>query len=426
MGGEGRRMDSWRLRIRYRRRQHFFCSNDFDAKLIGSSVSNTPTAIGDFGNAMSDASSTKGRRRQAHPKSRNGCAHCKTMHRKCDEVHPTCGGCRQHGVTCSFTSPSKSCGHTECPLAIADLLLLHQWLKGDDGLSEDHNGQTKKRENDHQMDLAFAHPYLLHTILSLAALRLFHKEPHNTAYYAQASSHNLAALQYARPNITQSSREHSEPLFLFSAFTSLYAFAEPPLRMLSSGHLPAADVIGDLLVSFRMGRGILAITASNKDYLKEATNRNDELWPDETAEVMSTLEADFPQLLRLLELVGHHCKEEHKRGILEAVTRLFAIMSLLQRRSVTDSSMRLIQTWHMHADPALSTLWEARDPIGMVILAYYAVLVNLRSNVWFFARWPPLILDAVQTSLGSEWQEHLIWPRNEIAKKPVDPQKMDT
>ncbi|KAK3640973.1 hypothetical protein LTR56_011623 [Elasticomyces elasticus] len=276
------------------------------------------------------------------------------------------------------------------------------------------------------MNLAFAHPYLLHTILSLAALQLLHKEPYNTAYHAQASSHNLAALQYARPNITQSSREHSEPLFLFSAYTSLYAFAEPPLRMLSSGHLYPADVIGDLLVSFRMSRGILAITASNKDHLKETTNRNDELWPDETAEVMPTLEADFPQLLRLLDLVGRLCKEEHKHGILEAVTRLFAIMSLLQRRSVGDSSMRLIHTWHMHADPALSTLWEVRDPIGMVILAYYAVLVNLRSNVWFFARWPPLILDAVQTSLGSEWQEYLIWPTKEIAKKAVESQKMDT
>ncbi|KAK4888240.1 hypothetical protein LTR27_012850 [Elasticomyces elasticus] len=286
--------------------------------------------------------------------------------------------------------------------------------------------RTKKRENDHQMDLAFAHPYLLHTILSIAALQLFHKEPHNTAYYTQASSHNLAALRYARPNISQSSREHSEPLFLFSAFTSLYAFAEPPLRMLSSGPLFTVDVIGDLLVSFRMARGIMAITASNKDHLKETTDRNGERWPDDTAEVMPTLEADFPQLLTLLDLIGRQCKEEHKHGVLEAVTRLFAIISLLQQRPVADSSIRLIQTWHMHAGPALSTLWEARDPIGMVILAYYAVLVDLRSNVWFFARWPPLILDAVQKSLGSEWQEYLIWPKNEIAKKAVDSQKMDT
>ena len=51
--------------------------------------------------------------RLAHKKSRRGCQRCKARKVKCDEVHPTCGGCTRHNVPCTFDDPfiSSNNGH---------------------------------------------------------------------------------------------------------------------------------------------------------------------------------------------------------------------------------------------------------------------------------------------------------------------------
>jgi hypothetical protein len=43
--------------------------------------------------------------RRSHKKSRAGCRRCKIRKIKCDEVHPRCGKCVQHGVECDFENP---------------------------------------------------------------------------------------------------------------------------------------------------------------------------------------------------------------------------------------------------------------------------------------------------------------------------------
>ncbi|KAM5356147.1 hypothetical protein ACJ41O_002793 [Fusarium nematophilum] len=43
--------------------------------------------------------------RRSHKKSRAGCRRCKNRKIKCDEVHPRCGNCAKHGVSCDFSNP---------------------------------------------------------------------------------------------------------------------------------------------------------------------------------------------------------------------------------------------------------------------------------------------------------------------------------
>ncbi|KZF22976.1 hypothetical protein L228DRAFT_238866 [Xylona heveae TC161] len=422
---------------------------------------------------------TERRQRQAHRKSRRGCARCKSGHRKCDEVHPVCGACRRLGIPCSFEwsmSPvsggaaatalrpssadarlDENNGH-QASLALDDLRLLHHWLRGEGSMFEDHAGETSRRERDRQLELALAHPYLMHAILSIAALELFHRgEPQTShpphCYYTLAAWHNVQALSHARPNMARSNCDsHSEPLFIFSALTSLYAFAEPPLRRsLSSfrseicngngnGNGNGNDCLRDLLSAFYVARGIPVVIEANKAGLERVDQPNQgETWSDETPEVLPTLDADFPQLQLVLDLVETHfcCTAaaaennnnndddnddddndryaHYKPALRDAATRLFAIISLLLRRPENHSSAWLIQAWPMHVDPCLLELWEAKHPVAMVILAYYAVLVQLRANLWFFQRWPPLILDYVgQNLVEEEWQTYLDWPRKMI------------
>ena len=306
------------------------------------------------------------------------------------------------------------------PLNMQDLRLLFQWLKGSAVMFDDHDVEIAKREREDQIELALAHPYLMHTILSLAALEMYHNKPTNTAYFTQATSHNVAALRHARPCISQLEDEHSEALYLFSCFTSLYAFAEPPLRIQSSISLSETDSIRDLLHSFRMGRGILAVKASNESHLeKDRITDKDKSklqWPNEIDENSSVLQAQYPQLLQLQVLVTRDFQGAHASTLHDALIRLFASMAVLQRKSKNHSSASLIQIWPMHVDQGLFDMWDSDEPIALVLLAYYAVMVDMRSNIWFFQRWPKLILDSVETRLDQKWHEYIMWPRTIIHK----------
>ncbi|CAG8971067.1 hypothetical protein HYALB_00009667 [Hymenoscyphus albidus] len=46
------------------------------------------------------------RPRRSHKKSKAGCQRCKLRKIKCDEIHPVCGNCAKHGVSCDFEGSS--------------------------------------------------------------------------------------------------------------------------------------------------------------------------------------------------------------------------------------------------------------------------------------------------------------------------------
>ncbi|KAI1426410.1 hypothetical protein F5Y12DRAFT_279825 [Xylaria sp. FL1777] len=58
--------------------------------------------------------------RRSHKKSRAGCRRCKVRKIKCDEVHPRCGNCSKHGVSCDFEHPGLRDTHPPKTAAAGD------------------------------------------------------------------------------------------------------------------------------------------------------------------------------------------------------------------------------------------------------------------------------------------------------------------
>lgn len=342
---------------------------------------------------------------------------------QCDEAYPTCGSCQRSGVSCSLSEASLTpstpshVDESHKGLNVDDLRLLYHWMVGDDNMFSDHDAWDSKKERDRQTELSLSHTYLLHTLLSISALELFDRNPQDKSHYEQASAHHLAALHHAQSNVIRTDEpQHSEPAFLFSAFTSLYAFAEPPLRMLSPGNKATFSALDDLLQAFNMGRGIVTVASAHSEHLKATIEQQNFRWPDETSEFVSTLETDYPELRQLLDLIAtqQHYSNDQIMALNGATKQLFAIIALLEHREKTHSSARQIQTWPMHVDASLTTLWEARDAVSVLLLAYYAAAMSMRSNLWFFKRWPPLILEEVVQVLAPQakiWEKYLAWPR---------------
>jgi hypothetical protein len=57
--------------------------------------------------------------RRPHKKSRLGCMNCKARRTKCDEIHPTCGNCQRHSLSCGFMPakrPDRSLNPVRIPI----------------------------------------------------------------------------------------------------------------------------------------------------------------------------------------------------------------------------------------------------------------------------------------------------------------------
>lgn len=313
-------------------------------------------------------------------------------------------------------APARADGlHPE--LAIDDLRLLYQWMAGEGVLFSDHDAATSKRDRDRQVKLSLSYPFLLHTILSLSALELYNQDPTKSDFYNQASAHHLAAIHDAQPFLSRTEdAEYGEPLYLFSAFTSLYAFAEPPLRLIATEQSASPEILDDLMNAFNMGRGILAVSAAHADNLKEVSQHQSALWKDEPCEDLELIQGEFPNFNALFELLSVQTDypDETKAAMKSAAVKLFAIISLLRRRPKSHSSARHIQSWPMHVGKALLELWVVKDPVSLIILAHYAAMVKLRRNLWFFERWPYHIIGQIENLLATsevDYTSYLEWPK---------------
>lgn len=252
-------------------------------------------------------------------------------------------------------------------------------------------------------------------ILAIAALHLTSTRPTESKWYPLAISHHGAAIRLARPHVASSDPVHSEAIFNFSGFNSLFSFAEPVLRPDDFG---PRDYIGDLIDSFRMARGIRAIIAKDPEILARQGLTNNPAWSYDTADIESALTETYPQMVELQAAISQHIKDADRRdATLRSTRSLFINMAVLDDSPKDHSSASLIQRWAIEAEAPFFSLCEARHPIALVLLAWYALLCQKRANIWFFQRWPRLLLYDIENQLqGTEWAQRILEPKTEVER----------
>jgi hypothetical protein len=75
--------------------------------------------------------------------------------------------------------------------------------------------------------------------------------------------------------------------------------------------------------------------------------------------------------------------------------------------------------WPSVLKPEFWEVLEAKAPVALLVLAYFAALMSLRPNLWWFQLWPKLLFDKIEEILdGEEWREALAWPKKLIYHTP--------
>lgn len=249
------------------------------------------------------------------------------------------------------------------------------------------------------MELAFRHPYQLHSILAIAALETFHDKTGRSEYHRHAVAHHEAALNHARSLSTQVSMLNGHARSIFSGHSYMFAMAESPLPRYSPGLSQTFNPIHELVAAFKVGRGVYVIMESDRD--------NPDATPVPEPSRLKWLHdrddapRDFPPLQRLKSMVKDYCNAAEQKSYVICLDDLFTTILLLQRKTSSHSSTHLVGLWPLHIDACVLSSLEAESRVALVILAQYAIMLHLRRDIWFFEHWLDVLIADIDTKI--EW-----------------------
>lgn len=252
---------------------------------------------------------------------------------------------------------------------------------------------------------AYSNPYLMHSLLAVAAL---HRNSLPSADKSQCSlasaiSHYNSALASSKPVLNNVNADNCTSLFVFSAVIAMIAYAIP----LHSPEHQLDDPISELLQISRLVRGCSSILRAEFGRVKAGSLAA--LLPSDFLAQECELPSDARGALALLRGCADTCpaKATYKHTI--------DLLELCFRNTVPDPENRMfVMSWLAMVPDAYLSLLHQRASIAQVCLAYFAVLLHGLRKVWWCGDWGKRLVRWVECEGVGEWQGLLDWPKQKI------------
>lgn len=265
------------------------------------------------------------------------------------------------------------------------------------------------------VNIAFTQDYLLYQILAVSALHCFHQNPSRDDLSAKAVKYRGQALQKINPVLVQMNADLCIPVFAFAGLSMVYAFAE--LVILRDSEGPSYDPIRHITECLQQNFGINTVVHTyradiQKSWASELININS----DEDFARISSSGLVFAHADLLHSLIDtHEPRASYNSACHDALSVLLQTLQILMWRQEDHFTFHLINAWPSVLKPEFWRLLEAKSPIALLVLAYFAALMSMRPKLWWFQHWPKLLLQKVEEHLiGDEWKEALAWPKRVV------------
>ncbi|CAI7652021.1 unnamed protein product [Penicillium discolor] len=396
--------------------------------------------------------------RRPHRKSRHGCVECKRRRVKCDESRPSCNNCAHRHSECEYGSSSSilwtndgsDSGQTGEPVsglrspsspttdtAAADSLGILTQLSSENATTSagsalnlndlelmiqwcDTTFQTLSRNERTDPiwrtivpEEALSHPFLMHGILALSSLHLARTGPDPTrrgSYLNRAVTHQNQALALFREMLGDVNESNAKAMFAFAGIVVIYTFAFP--------HTPGAQdpwaCVDDLYQVLVLTRGVQQVIYAPQDFTTFLVDSSfgPILQIEETQGPMPT---DTIAMLRQLREANKFCAARDPKHELQVYEG--SIANLEEMLSWCYSGMRantIAGKWAIRLKPRFMELLHEREPLALVMLAHYGVLLQYLKHRWCFDEWCVRVSKAVWAILDDQWRPLIQWAMKEI------------
>ncbi|CAL5869260.1 uncharacterized protein PFLUO_LOCUS3488 [Penicillium psychrofluorescens] len=396
--------------------------------------------------------------RRPHRKSRHGCAECKRRRVKCDEARPTCSNCAKRHTECEYGSSTSLLWANEDPVSrhvsrgsgsdsgqpgesimgsvgtpdslgilgqmrgedpavaspapilnTADLELMMQWCNSTyETLSR--NEHTDPVWRSAVPEEALSHPFLMHSILALSSLHLARISPdpaRRASYLGRAVAHQNQALALFRGLLGDINEANSKAMFAFAGIVVVYTFGFP--------HSPDVQdpwsCLDDLYQVLVLSRGVQQVIRSIRDVIPGSALAPLLHLDDYHAPLRDEDKAVVTRLQEANRMCGLR-DAQHETEVFAATIENFAEMLGLVRSGVTTST--IAGRWAIILPQRFLELLREREPLALVMLAHYGVLLQYLKHRWCFDEWCVRVAQAVWAVLDDQWRPLVHWAMREI------------
>ncbi|KAL4861905.1 hypothetical protein BDV12DRAFT_190779 [Aspergillus spectabilis] len=403
------------------------------------------------------------RSRRSHRKSKLGCGNCKKRRVKCDEKKPICSNCLQHSMDCDFhfaasNSPSEGstppqrfhfrqskyqaltsspaqdepklrsigvqCGPLPSPTAtssiesggisISDLHLFHHFTISTVRTLVDETTDGKTVWQTHVPQWGMSFPPIMHLILAISALHLASVSPDTQkSYIQQADEHFTFGVRSVTTVLALDTLDSENCQFIYiSAVLICFAyFARGPRE-------------GEYLVFNEKGKsewlvllhGVRAILGQKRsEIFTGVLETSGEC--RETAASDSGLEDELSRHMQRLREVKALVDAEDDLDIDAYPSTMDDLIECFeqayQRRRAgyyPTELMPFTMGWTFRLPEVMINRLEEKEPLALVILAHWAILVRYMREVWFMRGWAEHIIQGIRACLPPVYHAWIVYP----------------
>ncbi|KAK9360724.1 hypothetical protein V1504DRAFT_453755 [Lipomyces starkeyi] len=411
--------------------------------------------------------------RRTHTKSRLGCLQCKQRRVKCDEKMPRCGSCAKHNIACRYTgssvnrlllsrsvysnnqqsldteersasessyfSPTSSYSQSPpntgigklsrtSPSSLEPLDILSNLIDRNPQFTSDlymrdlelmhhYSTQTYRTwsEAPEIQEIwktvipkeALAHHFLMHGLLALSALHLIQinsgdKSPSQMMYVEIATRHQSLALSSFRPELNNITPLNCNALFAFSSILSIIAFASSQCTGIEPGMAPVEEI----LRAFSLLRGVYEILRSAWDWIEKG--QLGLLVRHEGTSTGDTVPAEAHAALDYLDELNNDNRETEARETYGSAIR--KLRESFENFYTRCQQVRSATAWPITVPHAYIALLKSRQPMALVILAHYCVILSFLDGRWWLTGWGEKLVEEIYQSLDASWRPSIHWP----------------
>ncbi|KAL4779922.1 hypothetical protein BJX76DRAFT_364802 [Aspergillus varians] len=413
----------------------------------------------------------KFRSRRTHRKSRLGCGNCKKRRVKCDEKKPRCNNCVLHSIDCDFqtqssnppsegSTPPQRCqfrqskyqtptssplqdkpnsrsiavqcetpphasrapedGHRE-GISLADLHLFHHFTTSTHRTITDETKDSHGIWQIHVPQWGLSFPSILYLIFTLSALHLASLNPSRQGGY----------IQQADQHFTFGVRSVTTVLALDTLDTKNCQYIYITAVMICIAYFARGPREGEYLVFNAKGKsewlvllhGVRSILAQKKEevftgVLKPGEDSQDQNM-DSPVPVLDDELSRHIQHLQEVRAIVHTETAADGDLFLQSLDDLGGCFEEAYQRRRTrchpTDLMPFAMGWTFRLPEEMINRLEEREPIALIILAHWAILLRYMRESWFMQGWDQHIILGIRACLPEAYHAFIEWPEQVIA-----------
>ncbi|KAF4784434.1 C6 zinc finger protein [Colletotrichum scovillei] len=271
--------------------------------------------------------------------------------------------------------------------------------------------------------LGFKYDCVMRMVLSITARHLTRLRPDQAGYYRRlAEDYAAAAFPEVAAMLAQVNDDNSQAVYYATVLISLSSFATDP----SPGNILLAAAEEDEVSWWALMKGVKMVisTTGLEDIRKEARAAllcGSSAWNEPKLSALSVtslvLQWENP-LAEIEELVDEVYAAEdsiHRPAFAHLKSCYRKLFTAPDEPKVDNEQIpSIIYGWlyELRDDFVLSI--ERREPVPLVLLAYYAVLLQQLEHHWFMEGWSLQVTNGVYAILEDSHRQFLTWPLEQV------------